>query len=46
MFITFLLSVLGYFTVQPVLEPTVTISYWYMSGAAAIKFLNRKMFYK
>ena len=46
MFIAFLLSVLGYFTTQPVLEPSVSISDWYMCGAAAVKFINRKLFYK
>lgn len=46
MFIAFLLSVVGRFTVIPVLEPNVSISYWYMCAAASVKFLNRKMFYK
>ena len=46
MFITFLLSVVAYFTLQAVLEPEITISYWYMALAAVIKVYNRKTFYK
>lgn len=46
MFIAFVLSVVAYFTLEAVLEPQISISYWYMAFAAVIKVYNRKTFYK